>query len=66
MSSSDTEYYRRRANEERKMALKSERQNVAAIHEDLANQYQALVDQAGLRPTLRIIVPDQETRSVSA
>lgn len=57
MSSADTDYYRRRAIEEREMALKSERQNVAAIHEELARQYQALVDEAELRPKLAIKVP---------
>ena len=51
--SSDTEYYRQRAIRERELALKSERQNVAAIHEELARQYQALVDKAKLRPKLR-------------
>jgi len=66
MISNDTEYYRRRANDERRLALQSERQNVAAIHEELARQYQALVDQAELRPTLRIIMPDQESRSALA
>jgi uncharacterized coiled-coil DUF342 family protein len=57
--SNDTEYYRQRAVNERAMALKSERQDVAAIHEELARQYQALVDKAELRPTLRITVPDR-------
>ena len=52
--SSDTEYYRQRAVRERELALKSERQNVAAIHEELARQYQALVDKAELRPKLRL------------
>jgi hypothetical protein len=51
---SDTDYYRGRAIEEREMALRSDRQNVAAIHEELARLYQALVDQVELRPTLRI------------
>jgi len=54
MSSADTEYYRARAAEEREMALKTERRDVAAIHEELARQYQALVDQAELRPKLGI------------
>ena len=66
MFSNDTAYYRRRAIEERALALKSERQNVAAIHEELAKQYQALIDQAELRPTVRIVVADQESRSASA
>ena len=53
----DTEYYRRRAVDERAMALKSERRDVAAIHEELARQYQALVDQTELRPKLSMSVP---------
>lgn len=54
MSSDDTEYYRQRAVDERAMALKADRQDVAAIHEELARQYQALVDNAELRPAVRI------------
>ena len=50
MSSEDIEYYRQRAVDERALALKAERQDVAAIHEELARQYQALVDNAELRP----------------
>ena len=52
MPSDDTEYYRQRAVDERALALRAERRDVAAIHEELARQYQALVDQAELRPTL--------------
>ena len=54
MSSNDVEYYRKRANDERRLALAASQQNVSAIHEELAKQYQALVDQAELRPKLRI------------
>ena len=54
MSSHDTEYYRQRAVDERALALKAERRDVAAIHEELARQYQALVNRVDLRPTLRI------------
>ena len=54
MSSNDVDYYRKRANDERRSALAASQQNVAAIHEELAKQYQALVDQAELRPKLRI------------
>ncbi len=54
MSSNDVDYYRQRATAERRLALSSSQQNVAAIHEELARQYQALVDQAELRPKLRI------------
>ena len=54
MSANDTDYYRQRAVEERALALMSENYNVALIHEELARQYQALVDRAELRPTLGI------------
>ena len=54
MSSNEIDYYRKRANDERRLALAARRQNVAAIHEELAKHYQALVDQAELRPKLRI------------
>jgi hypothetical protein len=44
---------------------------VAAIHEELARQYQALVDQAGLRPKLRMrfagdAAPDQPAAASGA
>ena len=52
MPSNDANYYRQRAIKEQEMALESDRKNVAAIHEELAKQYQALVDQAELRPKL--------------
>lgn len=57
MSAHDTRYYRRRAAEERALASVSERQKVREIHEELARQYEALVDRAELRPTLSIVVP---------
>ena len=63
MSSVDTEYYRQRAVDERAMALRSERRDVAAIHEELARQYQALVDTAELRPPLRIITSERQVAS---
>lgn len=56
MSFNDTEYYRQRAVDERAAALKAERRDIAAIHEELARQYQALVEKAELRPRLRIMV----------
>ena len=59
MSSSDIEYYRQRAVDERARALKAERRDVAEIHEELARQYQALVDSGELRPKLRIVLPDR-------
>ena len=57
MSADDTSYYRQRAVTERAMALASERQDVREIHEELARQYEALVNQVELRTTLRIAVP---------
>jgi len=54
VSSSDVEFYRHRADAERQMARDSRRANVAAIHEELARQYDALVNRAELRPTLRL------------
>jgi hypothetical protein len=57
MPSVDVEYYRQRAAAERELASQSERANVAAIHDELARQYEALVDRAELRPTLRIAFP---------
>ena len=63
MSSDDTEYYRRRAVDERALALRSDRRDVAAIHEELARQYQALVDEAQLRPTPRTRPPERQLAS---
>jgi hypothetical protein len=60
MSHDDTNYYRQRAVVERAMALASERHDVREIHEELARQYQALVEQAELRPTVRISVADRD------
>lgn len=59
MSSHDTAYYRDRANTERSRALASARKDVAAVHEELARLYQALVEQSSLRPTLRIVTDDR-------
>jgi hypothetical protein len=57
MSPHDVEYYRERAIAERTLAKASDQANVAAIHEELARQYEALVDHVELRPPLRIKVP---------
>jgi len=57
MQSHDVEYYRARAAAERELAEASENAEVAAIHEELAVQYEALVEQADLRSTLRIVIP---------
>jgi hypothetical protein len=52
--SSDVEYYRQRASAERELARDAHRADVAAIHEELARQYEALVNRADLRPALRV------------
>jgi len=57
MQSHDVEYYRARAAAERELAEATENAEVAAIHEELAVQYEALVEQADLRSTLRIVIP---------
>ncbi len=62
MTDHDTHYYRARAVTERAMALAAERQDVCEIHEELARQYDALVEQAELRPTLRIHLPPAEVQ----
>ena len=61
MSSQDTEYYRQRAIDERAMALKAERRDFAANHEELARQYQALVDNAELQPLRRFEMPVRQS-----
>ena len=63
MPSSDVEYYRHRASEERELARDARRADVAAIHEELARQYEALVNRAELRPTLRIAFPPDANSS---
>ena len=54
MAQNDVDYYRARAIEERALARSSDRTNVREIHEELARQYEALVEQAPLRPILSI------------
>ena len=54
MSLVDVEYYRKRAEAERLQAAASPNGEVTAIHEELANQYEALVDQPSLRSNFRI------------
>ena len=61
MSKYDADYYRKRATTEREMALRSDRQDVAAIHEELARQYQALLEQATLRPTMHLVTKSKQT-----
>ena len=55
MTTEDVEYYRQRAATELKLASTVERADVAIIHEELARQYQALVEQEELRPASHIV-----------
>jgi hypothetical protein len=57
MQSHDIDYYRARAATERRLAGEAANADVAVIHEELATQYEALVERAELRPTLHIVVP---------
>lgn len=50
-------YYRQRATTERRMAAEASRADVAAIHLELAKQYQALVEQTELREALKAASP---------
>lgn len=49
MSSADLEYYRHRAVTEHALAKESGHAGVAAIHEELARQYEALMHHEELR-----------------
>lgn len=51
MSPTDLEYYRHRASTERALAKVAERASVSAIHDELARQYEALLEHAELRPS---------------
>ena len=53
MSQIDLEYYQRRVAAERALAMASERANVSAIHEELARQYEALLQHEELRLPLK-------------
>ncbi len=55
--SDNTAYYRQRARIERKLAKEVSHANVAAIHEELAGLYEALVSEAELRPRQRLSIP---------
>lgn len=61
MSSDDVAYYRERARVERERAKTSSKSDIAEIHEELAELYDALIEHEVLRPsfrpTLRIVTP---------
>lgn len=66
MTGDDTEYYRDRAAAEWALARASNREDVSAIHEDLARQYEALVERPELRPILRISAPTHPQPSAAS
>lgn len=57
MARNDIDYYRARAIAEREHALAADRQDVAAIHLELARLYDALVNEPAIRPRLHIATP---------
>lgn len=62
--SNDTEYYRERAAAERAMAKATQDPKAAAVHDDMADRYEALVMIAEpRRPKLRIATTSQMSRS---
>ncbi len=64
MSHSDTEYFQERADRERALARSADKASVAAIHDDLARGYEALVRYEELRPIL-VVPAVQEERAAS-
>ena len=64
MQPHEVEYYRARAAAERRLAKGSENEDVAAIHEELAIQYEALVmqDAANCRAAAGIVQPTSQRR----
>lgn len=53
MDERDVAYYRQRVITESRMAFEAGRSDVAAVHEELAKQYQALVDRRESRDSLK-------------
>jgi hypothetical protein len=51
----DVAYYQERAAAERRLAEVSDNPDAAAVHEELARKYEALLAQANLRSTLSIV-----------
>ena len=53
MRKSDVEYFRRRAAQERTMAVSARSDDSAAVHTELAKRYEALIGEN--RPTLHLL-----------
>ena len=60
MAGKDVRYYRERAASELGLALRAERQDVAAIHEELARRYLTLLDRQEKAPNPWAFTTDQE------
>ena len=54
MTGNDTEYFRKRAVIERIMGITTNHPAVAAVHAELAERYEALVEEAK-RPSLQLV-----------
>jgi len=54
MTSTDVDYYRKRAAQEREAAL-DPCEHIAEIHLELARAYEALVEQGDLRDGMRLV-----------
>ena len=59
MQTEDVEYYRARSIAHRGLAQEASRSDVAAIHNELATQYDAMVNAVveGEKPELRLVGP---------
>ena len=55
MRKSDLEYFRRRAVQERTMAVSAMSDDAAAVHTELAKRYEELIGEG--RPTLHLVHP---------
>ena len=55
MSQSDTEYFRQRAQVEHAAAAAASNADAAAVHDQLAKGYEALVTRAELRAAFRVL-----------
>jgi hypothetical protein len=57
----DVAYYRERAAAERRLAEASRNPNAAAVHEELARKYEALLAEANVRSTLSIVAASKRS-----
>ena len=57
MQNEDADYYRARSIARRGLAQEASRVDIAAIHEELATQYEAMVEglAEGVKPVVRVV-----------